>query len=198
MTFEHNDADRIGKKLKDGKVAVAGLGGLGSNIAIMLARAGVGKLLLVDFDRVEKSNLNRQHYDMSHLGILKTDALRDQIKRIDPTIDVETYAGRVTEENASEIFGEYQIVCEAFDDPRCKAMLVNALLNGQRKIVAASGMSGYGNANKIKTKHVFKDMYICGDPESTTETVFTAPRVSVCAGHQANTVLRLLLNIEDE
>jgi len=197
MTDEH-DADRIREKLMKCKVAVAGLGGLGSNIAVMLARAGVGKLLLVDFDRVEKSNLNRQHYDMSHLGILKTDALRDQIKRIDPAIDIETCAVRVTEENASEIFKEYDIVCEAFDDPRCKAMLVNTLLNGRRKIVAASGMSGYGSANKIKTKHAFKDLYICGDSESAAETVFTAPRVSVCAGHQANTVLRLLLNIEED
>jgi len=197
MIDEH-DADRIREKLKNGKVAVAGLGGLGSNIAIMLARAGVGKLLLVDFDRVEKSNLNRQHYDMSHLGILKTDALRDQIGRIDPTIDVETCAVRVTEENASEVFKKYDVVCEAFDDPRCKAMLVNALLNGRRKIVAASGMSGYGSANKIKTRHVFNDLYICGDPEPTAETIFTAPRVAVCAGHQANTVLRLLLNIEED
>jgi len=197
MTDEH-DADRIRERLREGKVAVAGLGGLGSNIAVMLARAGVGKLLLVDFDRVEKSNLNRQHYDMSHLGILKTDALREQIKRIDPAIEIETRAVKVTEENASEIFREYDIVCEAFDDPRCKAMLVNVLLNGRRKIVAASGMSGYGSANKIKTRHAFNDLYICGDHESAEETVFTAPRVSVCAGHQANVALRLLLNIEEE
>jgi len=188
------------EKLKDGKVAVAGLGGLGSNIAVMLARMGVGELLLVDFDRVSIDNLNRQHYDMSHIGMLKTDALTEQITRINPSVNVRTCDARVTDENITEIFGGYGMVCEAFDDPECKAMLVNALLNGERKVVAASGMAGLGSANEIKTKRAFNGLYVCGDsqPSEREGTGFMAPRVSVCAGHQANTVLRLLLGIEEE
>jgi len=187
------------EKLKNGKVAIAGLGGLGSNIAVMLARIGVGKLLLVDFDKVEPSNLNRQYYDLTHLGMLKTDALKKQLEKINPSVEIETRAVKVTEENAPEIFKNYPIVCEAFDNPQNKAMLVNTLLDtGGCKIVAASGMAGFGCANKIQTKKMFKNLYVCGDSEPAAQegAGFLAPRVAVCAGHQANMVLRLLLNEE--
>ena len=187
--------------MKNGKVAIAGLGGLGSNIAVMLARIGVGKLLLVDYDIVEPSNLNRQHYDITHLRMLKTDALKSQIDKINPFIETETCAIKVTEDNALEVFKDYPIVCEAFDSPQYKAILVNALLEkGGVKIVAASGMAGYDSANKIRTRHVFANLYVCGDLEPTSQegVGFMAPRVGICAGHQANMVLRLLLNIEKE
>jgi len=186
--------------LRNGKVAIAGLGGLGSNIAVMLARIGIGELLLVDFDKVEMSNLNRQHYSVAHLGMLKTDALKGQIEGIDPSVKVKICNVRVTEDNAADVFSGYDIVCEAFDDPRCKAMLVNALLDGERRVVAASGMAGFGSANNIKTKRTFNGLYVCGDPRSPEQEGigFMAPRVSICAGHQANMVLRLLLGIEEE
>ena len=129
--------------LKQKKVAIAGLGGLGSNIAVMLSRIGVGKLFLVDFDKVEPSNLNRQHYNINHLGMQKTLALKSQIEIINPFIEIEIKDIKITEENAREIFKGYPIVCEAFDNPIYKAILVNALLeNGDTKIVAASGMAG--------------------------------------------------------
>jgi len=191
----------ITKSLKNGKVAVAGLGGLGSNIAVMLARIGVGQLLLVDFDAVEPSNLNRQYYDTTHLGMLKTDALKQQLDRINPFVKTETRAVKVTEKNAKEVFKDYPVVCEAFDDPRYKAVLVNALLeeNG-KKIIAASGMAGYDSANKITTKKAFANLYVCGDsqPAMAGGIGLMAPRVMICAGHQANMVVRLLLNIEQE
>ena len=191
----------VSDKLKNGRVGVAGLGGLGSNIAVMLARIGVGKLFLVDFDRVEPTNLNRQHYNLTHLGMLKTDALKSQIEKINPFIEIETRAVKVDEDNVSKLFEDYPIVCEAFDKPQNKAMLVNALLQkGSTKIVAASGMVGFDSANKIKTKKALKNLYICGDsqPAEQEGIGFMAPRVMVCAGHQANMVLRLLLDIEKE
>jgi sulfur carrier protein ThiS adenylyltransferase len=177
------------------------LGGLGSNIAVMLARIGVGKLLLVDFDKVEPSNLNRQYYDVSHLGMLKTDALKSQIDKINPFIETETRAEKITEENIIEIFKDYGIVCEAFDNPQNKAILTNTLLeSGQKKIVAASGMAGHDSSNKIKTRRMFKNLYLCGDaePAKYDGNGFMAPRVIICAGHQANMALRLLLEIEEE
>jgi len=189
----------VHEKLKEGKVAVAGLGGLGSNISVMLARIGVGKLLLVDFDVVEPSNLNRQHYDLTHLGMLKTDALKSQIDKINPFIETEICTLKVSEENLMTIFNDYPIVCEAFDNPQYKAMLVNALLEqGGKKIVAASGMAGFDSANNIKTKQRFKNLYVCGDFKTPVQegTGLMAPRVEACAAHQANMVLRLLLNIE--
>jgi len=191
----------IGEKLKDAKAAIAGLGGLGSNIAVMLARIGVGKLLLVDFDKVEPSNLNRQHYNVSHLGMFKTDALKSQIEKINPFIETETLCITITEENAAEIFKDYQIVCEAFDKPQNKAFLANALLQaGGKKIVAASGLTGFDSSNKIKTTRKFKNLYVCGDslPPEQEGIGFMAPRVMVCAGHQANMILRLLLGMEEE
>jgi len=197
MAARHTPA--VHNKLKEGKVAVAGLGGLGSNISVMLAQAGVGKLLLVDFDVVELSNLNRQHYDLTHLGMLKTDALKKQIEKINPFIETETCTLKVTEENVMTVFNGYPIVCEAFDNPQYKAMLVNALLaQGRQTIVAASGMAGFDSANTIKTRQRFKNLYVCGDFKTPVQegSGLMAPRVAVCAAHQANMVLRLLLNIE--
>lgn len=189
----------IQEKLKSGRIAIAGLGGLGSNIAVMLARMGVGKLLLVDFDVVEESNLNRQYYDTTHLGIKKTLALKEQIGRINPSVETDTWDAKVEEHNVLEIFEDYPIVCEAFDKPQYKAVLVNALLEKPNtKIVAASGMAGFESANSIRTRRVFGNLYVCGDSEPQAGAGFMAPRVAVCAGHQANMAVRLLLGIEDE
>lgn len=188
-------------KLKHGRVAIAGLGGLGSNVAVMLARAGVGHLLLVDFDTVEPSNLNRQSYFIRHLGLPKTTATKSLIQEINPYISVEVKTVRVDESNTVEIFRGYPIVCEAFDRPDFKAMLVNTLLKElpETKLVCGSGMAGYGSSNAIQTKQRMKNLYVCGDftTESKGINSLMAPRVSVCAGHQANMILRLLLDIEE-
>ena len=189
------------EKLKQAKVAIAGLGGLGSNIALMLARTGVGHLLLVDSDVVEPSNLNRQGYFIRHLGLPKTDAAQNLIKEINPYITVETRTVRVDASNAVEIFRGYPIVCEAFDCPDCKAMLVNTLMEScpETKLVCASGMAGYGSSNTIQTKRRMNKLFVCGDFSTESEGVnsLMAPRVSICAGHQANMILRLLLGIEE-
>ncbi len=191
----------VQERLKKGKVAIAGLGGLGSNIAVMLARSGVGQLLLVDFDLVEPSNLNRQSYYLSHLGMPKTIALKQQIEQINPYILVEVKTAKVTEDNVVELFSGYDIICEAFDKAREKAMLVNTVLEKLPgvKIVAASGLAGYDSSNLIQTKKVMRDLYVCGDfvSEAKIGRGLMAPRVLICAGHQANMVLRLLLGIED-
>lgn len=191
----------VHKKLKNGKVAIAGLGGLGSNLAVMLARIGVGMLLLVDFDVVEPSNLNRQYYGTNHLGMLKTTALKKQIEEINPFIRVETQNIRVTEHNVADLFSAYDIICEAFDNPEAKAMLVNAGLSQLTsiKIVAASGMAGHGSSNTIRTVKPMNRLYLCGDLETATEIErgLMAPRVQICAAHQANMVMRLLLGIEN-
>lgn len=188
------------QRVKNARVGVAGLGGLGSNIAVMLAQTGVGSLVLVDFDVVEPSNLNRQHYDMRHLGQAKTDALRDQLGEINPFVAVETACVRVTEENAAELFQGCSVVCEAFDDPASKAMLTQAVLSITGvKLVGSSGMAGYGSANEIKTEKRMRNFYLCGDfeTESRPGCGLMSPRVQVCAGHQANMVLRLLLGMEE-
>ena len=183
--------------LKKAHVGIAGLGGLGSNIAVMLTRLGIGRLTLVDFDTVDMSNLNRQHYMHSHLGRPKTQALAEQLRDISPFVELKLYNVRVTENNIPDIFSGCPIVCEAFDRPEAKALLVNTLLLHfpEIKIVAASGLAGYGSANAITTKKVMKNLYMCGDNESGIEDGLSlmAPRAALCAAHQANMVLRLLL-----
>ncbi|MDY3031605.1 MAG: sulfur carrier protein ThiS adenylyltransferase ThiF [Clostridia bacterium] len=184
--------------LRSASAAIAGLGGLGSNIAVSLTRTGVGRLMLVDFDRVELSNLNRQQYFVRHIGRYKTEALTEILRDINPYVEIHSQTVRVTEENASEIFKDYNIVCEAFDRPENKAMLINTLLteNNDKIIVSGSGMAGYIDANAIKTRRITDRLYICGDGVTDAADVngLMAPRVAVCANHQANAVIRLMMD----
>lgn len=193
---ERHGAD-IQQKLDRAAVGIAGLGGLGSNIAVFLARLGVGRLVLVDFDTVEVSNLNRQHYTMRDLGRPKADALRNQLIEINPYLDYETYTTRVTPENAPQLFADCDVVCEAFDRADQKAMLIETLLAHlpDTPIVSGSGMAGCGSANAIRTERRFTRLYLCGDGASDIAdgVGLMAPRVAVCAAHEATMVLRLLL-----
>lgn len=187
--------EEIHKKISSSSVAIAGLGGLGSNIAISLARCGVGNLLLVDFDRVDITNINRQQYFYEQVGMNKTDALKRTLQRINPYINVDTKCIKVNENNTKELFGDYKIVCEAFDDAQNKAMLVNTLLEKTDSyIVAASGMAGYSSSNSIQTKKAMERLYLCGDfvTDIGDANGLMAPRVAICANHQANMVIRLI------
>lgn len=189
------------EKIFNASVAIAGLGGLGSNVAVMLARAGIGHLLLVDFDTVELTNLNRQAYTCKHLGMKKTEALADILREINPYIDLRIANCCVEQENVAELFGTYSIVCEAFDKAENKAMLVNTILEKTKEtiVVSACGMAGYGSGNEIHTKRVMKRLYVCGDEatEVSEETCLMASRVSICAAHQANMIIRLILGITE-
>ena len=177
-------------------VAVCGLGGLGSNIAIALARAGIGKLLLIDFDRVDITNLHRQQYKANQIGYFKTDALADTLFEIAPYTEVKTVTAKITEENFADILKEADIICEAFDNSESKAMLANGVLEQLPDcyFIAASGMAGMDTPNTIKTRKIMKRFYLCGDEVSdVAETIgLVAPRVMLCAAHQAHTVLRIL------
>ncbi len=177
-------------------VAICGLGGLGSNIAIALARAGVGKLILIDFDRVDITNLHRQQYKANQIGRYKTDALAENLLEISPYIEIEIVTQRITEENVCSLLKCADVVCEAFDNAEVKAMLVNAVLEQfpNTYLVAASGMAGMATPNSIRTRKITKRFYLCGDEESdVADTIgLVAPRVMLCAAHQAHTVLRIL------
>lgn len=190
------------EKVKGGRVAVAGLGGLGSSIALHLARTGVGFLHLIDFDVVEPSNLNRQQYRVSHLGQKKAEALKSEIANVNPFVNVRAECVRMNEENAAALLKDDDIVCEAFDDPVSKAMLVNTLLSKcpQKYVVASSGMAGYESGNTIKTRKAMNRLYLCGDGFSAAQPDrgLMAPRVAICAGHQANMALRILLGETEE
>ncbi len=184
------------KKFSAATVAICGLGGLGSNIAISLARAGIGKLILIDFDKVDITNLHRQQYKANQIGMVKTDALSDNLKEIAPYIDIESHTVCITDNNAVELLKDADIICEAFDDAECKAMLTNLVLEEMpdKYFVAASGMAGMGSANTIKTRKITSKFYLCGDEKSDvqSEGSLVVSRVMLCAAHQAHTVLRIL------
>jgi len=184
------------QKFSSATVAICGLGGLGSNIAISLARAGIGKLILIDFDKVDITNLHRQQYKASQIGMNKTDALSENLKEIAPYTGIESHTVRITEDNAVEFLKEADIICEALDEAEAKAMLTNFVLERMpdKFLVAASGMAGFGRANTIKTRKVARRFYLCGDEESDvqSEGSLISSRVMLCAAHQAHTVLRIL------
>lgn len=186
----------IQRKFESAVVAICGLGGLGSNIAVALARAGVGKLILIDFDKVDITNLHRQQYKANQIGVNKTEALAENLREIAPYITVETHTVRITENNAEQLFKNADIICEAFDDAECKAMLTNLILEKMpsKYLVVSSGMAGMGSANTIKSRRISKNLYICGDEVSDVkeEGSLVSSRVMICAAHQAHTTLRIL------
>ena len=192
---ERHGAD-LQKKISSARVAVCGLGGLGSNIAIALARAGVGRLHIMDFDRVDISNLNRQQYSAEQVGMYKTTAMTENLKVINPYCKVIPELIKLDEKNIPEILKDDDIICEAFDNPEAKAVLVNSILENfpEKYIVGGSGMAGLGSANTITTRRVMKNFYLCGDglSEVSDRTGLFASRVMVCAGHQANMILRII------
>ena len=193
---ERHGAD-IQAKLDKACVGIAGLGGLGSNLAIFLARLGVGHLILVDFDVVDITNLNRQHYTMKDLGIPKTLALVEQLEAINPYLTYETYTERVVPSNVERLFSGCDVVVEAFDKPDQKAMLVRELLSQcpETTVVSGNGMAGCGDVNEIRTAQIMRRLYVCGDRKTDVGngTGLMAPRVAACAAHQANKVIQLLM-----
>ena len=200
QAFDARFPEEMQTKLRNARVAVAGLGGLGSNIAVMLARSGVGELLLVDFDTVDVTNLNRQMYLIPQLGKPKAEALPEILYQINPYLTYRSVCIKVTPDNVKELFSEYPIVCEAFDKPDQKAMLVRELLMQCPKttVVSGNGMAGYADANEIRTCQVMKRLYVCGDQSTDVGNGIglIAPRVAVCAAHEANKVLQLIIQTE--
>lgn len=184
------------KKLNSASVAVCGLGGLGSNIALALARAGVGKLHIIDFDKVDISNLNRQQYFPEQLGEPKTEALFDTLKRIAPYCEIKKDCVKLSEDNMKQLLADESIIAEAFDKADQKAMLVNYVLGNmpEKYLVAASGMAGLAPSNMITTKRVTSHFYICGDGVSDIADGMglISSRVLICAAHQAHAVIRII------
>ena len=195
-TLEARHGKDLQAKFTGATVAICGLGGLGSNIAVSLARAGVGRLILIDFDQVDISNLHRQQYMADQIGLYKTEALTENLKRIAPYVEIISHTTRITEENFREFLQDADIICEAFDDAEAKAMLVNGVLEQlhTKYLIAASGMAGLSSANSIKTSRVMERFYFCGDGGSdvSDDIGLVAPRVMLCAAHQAQMVLRIL------
>ncbi len=187
----------INEKLKNATVGIAGLGGLGSTVAVALARAGIGRLIIADFDRVEKDNLNRQQYFIDQIGRNKVDAMAESLGRINPDVKIESHKIRLNADNIPEIFADAYIIAECFDKAEEKQMIVQTVLGKMRKtvIVAVSGLAGYGNSNAIRTRRISDRLILVGD-ETTgidTQPILTAARVGIAACHQANAIIEAIM-----
>ena len=186
--------------LKNKSVFVAGAGGLGSNVSVMLARAGIGHIVVIDFDKVEPSNINRQYYFRDQVGMTKVQALKENLLRINPELKVDAIEQRLTMENCGELIPETpDLVFECFDCAAAKAMLTSFAL-GERPtvpVVAVSGLAGIGPCEDIKISKGPGQLYIVGDGicEMSAETGTVASRVMQVSAMQAHVGVRLLLNM---
>lgn len=182
--------------LQSSVVAVAGAGGLGSNAAVCLARAGVGRLIIADFDAIEPSNLNRQYYFVDQIGEKKVRALRDNLTRINPFGVYDIHDIKVTPSRVGPLFGRADILIEAFDRAEAKQMLIETWLrlHPEKPVIAASGLAGYGKNRKLRTRRL-GTLYVCGDEESECAPGVSpmAPRVAAVAALQANLAVELLM-----
>lgn len=185
--------------LRRSVVGIAGAGGLGSNAALALARAGVGKLIIADFDNVEVTNLNRQQYFWPQIGKAKVRALLQNLRSANPYSTYVVHQRKITKATLAGIYGEADLLIEAFDRAGQKQMLIESWLARfpGRPIIVASGLSGYGGNRKIRERRV-GNLYICGDEESEPRPGISpmAPRVGVVAHMEANLALELLVEIQ--
>ena len=188
--------EHIRNKLADKTVGIAGCGGLGSNCAIALARVGVGRLIIADFDKVEISNLNRQYFFADQAGKAKVIALRENIERIDRSIKVETHEIQLNEKNIPVIFKDCDVIVEAFDRADMKQVIVETVLEKMpdHYLVCGSGLAGWGENDSIGMT-VSGKLFIIGDGLNEVSDKYPplAPRVGIVANMQANQVLEILI-----
>lgn len=186
------------KILEQAKIGVAGLGGLGSNVLAHLVRSGIRRFVAADFDVVSASNLNRQFFFADQVGRKKTEALAENLRRIDPDLELDFRDIRLTEENTQDLFADCDVVVEAFDKADAKSMLIGALADSGIPVVAASGLAGFGKSNDIRLRKAGDNLYLVGDLVSgiSAELAPASPRVGIAAAMEANTVVAILLGME--
>ena len=190
--------DGIADVLKDKHAFIAGAGGLGSNVATLLVRAGIGKVTVVDYDVIDPSNINRQQFFYDQIGESKVDALKLNLERTTPFVEVKAVNSKLTPDNFDEIIpSDCDIIFECFDNPVCKAELVRFCLSKRKNIhtVAVSGIAGSGDISTIVSKHICGKLYMVGDNESAVEDGLgtLSTRVMCAASLQAHIGINLLL-----
>lgn len=187
-------------RLAAAKVAIIGCGGLGSNAAAMLVRSGVRTLALIDFDRVEESNLNRQLFFRDQLGLLKTEALEATLRRIEPDLNLTLVSEVVTAATLAEQVADADVIIEAVDRADVKAMIVDVCARDLPDVplIAASGLAGYDPANAVRTEQLAENVWVVGDLSSDVREghALLASRVMVAAAHEAHAAIRIILGLD--
>ncbi|MFC1746215.1 sulfur carrier protein ThiS adenylyltransferase ThiF [Candidatus Riflebacteria bacterium] len=180
--------------LRDSCVAIAGCGGLGSNAAVALVRAGIGRLILADFDRVEESNLNRQYFFLSDVGKLKVEVMKERLLEINPQVKIETHNCELEPQKISLLFKDAALLIEAFDRAESKQWLIGAWCKEfpQKPIISGNGLSGAGNTGDLKIRSA-GNIFFCGDGITDMSLGLCSARVAIVANMQANLAIELLM-----
>jgi sulfur carrier protein ThiS adenylyltransferase len=190
------DFQKIKAKLKGKTVGIAGCGGLGSNVAVALARVGIGKLIIADFDKIEENNLNRQYFFFDQIGKYKADALKENISRLNPAVNVEAHIIKLDHDKIVELFSNCDVIVEAFDKAEMKEMIAETVLSEffEKPLVCGVGLAGWGGNNLIKVMQ-YDNLFIVGDQKSETseDSPPIAPRVGIVSNMMANVVLEIFL-----
>jgi sulfur carrier protein ThiS adenylyltransferase len=181
------------------KIGIAGAGGLGSNAAMHLVRSGCQTLTIVDFDRIEPSNLNRQFFFADQVGRFKVDALDENLKRINPDLHLRIDTRKITKENVECLFADCDLWIEALDRAEVKKFFVEAAARLGKKAVSASGLAGWGNSDTLTTHRINSKLVIVGDLKSEVDLHLPpmSPRVGIAAAKEADTVLTWILGQEE-
>lgn len=195
--FRNNLVEKLGEaklaKIEKARIGLAGAGGLGSNCAACLVRVGFKNLTIADFDVVDATNLDRQFYFEDQIGMKKTDALKTNLLRINPRLNLQMIPVKLEPANIVEIFRDCDVVIECLDRAEAKSMLVSGLLPSAKLIVSASGLCGIGSSDEIKVRQLKKNLFMIGDLSSDIEkTPALAPRVNIAAAKQADAVLEFI------
>lgn len=187
--------EELTKILSKSRIGIAGIGGLGSNCALALVRSGLGNLIIADFDKVEKSNLNRQFYFIDQIGKMKVEALKENLLRINPDLNIITYPIKLNKASINEIFSDVDVLVEAFDQADQKIMLIEEALESWplRPLIVGSGMAGFGGTENLHIRKI-ENLYICGDEvsEISKDQPPLAPKVGIVANMQADKVIEIL------
>lgn len=191
--FERN-VPGLTERLKGHCIGIAGCGGLGSNVAVALVRAGIGRLILADVDRVEPSNLNRQHFFLSDIGKYKTDALGDHLRAINPSVQLDIHTLLLSPDNLKNIFQKADMLVEALDLAESKSWLIRGWRRcfPDRYIIAGNGVAGFGASGKLHIEQAGR-IILCGDMQTDMDIGLSAPRILLVAAMQANAVLELIM-----
>ena len=180
-------------KIEKAKIGIAGAGGLGSNCAACLVRVGFKHFTIADFDRIDATNLDRQFYFEDQVGMKKVEALRVNLLRINPGLDLQMMFVKLDPANIPEIFRDCDVIVECLDRAEAKQMLVSGLLPTGKLIVSASGLGGFGSSDDLKVSKLKPNLVLIGDLASDIEKApALAPRVSIAAAKQADVVLEFI------
>ncbi len=189
-TFNSKEIGDI-KKLK---IGIAGCGGLGSNTASNLVRLGFNNFVLVDFDIVENSNLNRQFYFFDQIGRVKVDALKENLDKITPGLNISREVKYLDEKNIIETFKDCDLVVEGFDNVKSKIMFIENL-SCKKQCVCATGLGNYWKVDDITTIKLNNKLTMVGDFISDTNRGKPplSPGVSIAAAKQAAVILKYVI-----